>query len=343
MVVNDMDEHPFAPFIRILGKGPRLSRSLTRQEAADAATMVLARKVEPQQLGAFLCLLRVRTETPAEIAGFAQAIQKSLSLPVQKPTIELDWPSYAGKSRRLPLFILAALLLAENGISILMHGAEPHTQGRLYTEAALSALGIAPASSVNEAITQIKTRNFAYLPLKTLNPLLEEIMGLKTLLGLRSPLHSVLRNLNPLQAKASLMSVFHPNYRALHCEAGQLMGQGNLACFKGDGGEAERRVEKPCLVEGLRDGQAFREEWPALLDAAPMAETDLDPGQLARIWQGEICDPYGEAVIAATAAVALHLVGRSSSIGDADALAKRMWQDRKATALLAKSQRPAFY
>ena len=51
-------EHPFAQFVRILGKGKRGARSMTREEAREAMGMLLDGKVEDTQLGAFLMLLR---------------------------------------------------------------------------------------------------------------------------------------------------------------------------------------------------------------------------------------------------------------------------------------------
>jgi len=53
------EEHPFAPFIRILGKGKNGSRSLTVDEAYESMSMVLEDKVTAEQVGAFLMLLRV--------------------------------------------------------------------------------------------------------------------------------------------------------------------------------------------------------------------------------------------------------------------------------------------
>jgi anthranilate phosphoribosyltransferase len=49
-------EHPFAEFIRILGKGKNGSRPLTQDEAYQAMRMILAGEVEEIQLGAFLML-----------------------------------------------------------------------------------------------------------------------------------------------------------------------------------------------------------------------------------------------------------------------------------------------
>ncbi|HVI50903.1 MAG TPA: glycosyl transferase family protein [Candidatus Sulfotelmatobacter sp.] len=321
-------EHPFAQYVRVLGKGPNLSRPLTLDETRAAVSMILKGEVEPVQLGAFLCLMRVKTETPDEVAGFALAVRDGLDMPADFPRPDIDWPSYAGKSRQLPLFILSALLLARHGLKVAMHGTEGHTAGRLYTRETLAALGIPAAVSLAEAGRQLNQDNFTYVPLEVLNPRLLEIFELKPLLGLRSPLHTVARNLNPFDAKAALMSVFHPNYRGVHRDASLLMGLSTIACFKGDGGEIERRPEKPCVVEGLQNGQPFEEEWPPLVDSSPGAESSLEPNRLAALWRGETSDAHAEMVVVSTAAIALRLSAKAASPAEAVALAQSWWDNR---------------
>ncbi len=132
--------HPFARFINILGRGKTLTRSLTIEEAEEAMAMILAGETLPEQLGAFLMLLRVKEESPAEIAGFVRAARATMQAPARAPHVDVDWSSYAGKGRQLPWFTLSALILARNGWRVFMHGAEAHTQGRIYTGAALRAL-----------------------------------------------------------------------------------------------------------------------------------------------------------------------------------------------------------
>ncbi len=324
-----MPEHPFAPFVRILGKGPHLSRPLTLDEARAAGRMIMDGAVEPEQLGAFLCLLRVKIETPDELAGLALAVRESMTVPSPRPAVDIDWPSYAGKARRAPLFILAALLLAQNGLSIAMHGTEGHTAGRVYTEETLARLGVPAATSLTDAAGQLARRHFTFMPLGLLHPRLPDLMELKWLLGVRSPLHSVLRHVNPFDARLTLVSVFHPNYRPLHRDAALAMGQRDIACFKGDGGEVERRPEKPCLVEGLRDGCVFSEEWPPTLDMAGAGDSPLDPDYLAGLWRGACADPLAEAAVTGTAALVLRCAGRAGSFAEAEALARKLWAGRR--------------
>ena len=115
-----MAEHEFAKYIRILARGKTKSRSLTGEEAEAAMAMVLGGEVEPEQLGAFLMLMRLKEETAEEVTGFTRAARASLGLPSGGPVPDLDWSSYAGKRRQLPWFLLAAMVLVQGGVRIFM-------------------------------------------------------------------------------------------------------------------------------------------------------------------------------------------------------------------------------
>lgn len=322
-------EHPFAPYVRILGKGPTLSRSLTLEETEAAVGMILRAEVEPIQLGAFLCLIRVKTETPDELAGFTRACRNALPLPAERPAVDLDWPTYAGKSRRLPWFILSALLLVRHGVTVFMHGTDGHTAGRLFTGAALEALGIASAESLEDAAARLRRDRFAYLPLARLSPAMQGIIGLKKMLGLRNPMHTVARMLNPFDAPCQIMGVAHPPYRDAHQKAAALLGQPRLAVFKGEGGEAERRPEKPCEVLTVTDGVLDGTVWaPMAQTPAVRHDTVMDLDRFRAVWAGGMRDDEGEAVVVATAAVALVLLGRAKSQQEAEALARALWETR---------------
>ena len=325
------EEHPFAPYVRIIGKGPHLSRPLTEDEMIEAARMILAGAVEPVQLGAFLCVLRVRTEEPAEAAGFVRAVRESLDVPADAPPVDVDWPAYAGKKRQLPWFVLAALLLAENGVRVFMHGAEGHTPGRIYVSEALAALGVGEAASLADAAGRLARDDFAYLQLGGLSPRLHDIMGYRHLLGLRSPVHTFARLINPFAAPHSLQAVFHPNYRDVHRLSAHLLNQPRMAVFKGEGGEGERRPEKPVLVQSLRGGEMVDTEWPKILDDSVQHDEAMDLGRLAAVWRGDEDTPYPIAAVTGTAAIVLDLTGRADGPHAAQAAAETLWEKRDRT------------
>ena len=329
MNMMENTEHPFAKFIKILGKGKKGARSLTQQEAYRAMQMIMAGEIEDVQLGAFLMLMRIKEETPEELAGFAQAAREFFILPESTVQVDLDWATYAGKRRHLPWFILTTLLLTENGIKIFMHGADGHTEGRIYTQEVLNVLGIQAANSIAEAAQQIEKNNFSYLPLQKFCPKLHEMIELRSLMGLRSPVHTLVKMLNPLNASHTIQGIFHPSYRAVHQQAGLLLGQHNMAVLKGEGGETERNPDVECLVQSVIDGQLLDEQWPALFARRHVKAESLDPQQLISHWQGKTEDEFATATIIGTAAIALKLLGKAQTQQQAQQLATDYWLNRQ--------------
>jgi len=321
-------EHPFAQYVRILGKGKNGSRPLTQDEAFDAFRMILDDEVLPEQLGAFLMLMRVKEEEPEELAGFIRAVKESLLIPTNAPEIHLDWSSYAGKRRHLPWFILSTLLLAQNDVNVFMHGASGHTAGRLYTKDVLTALGIAPCTSLQESADRIRETGFAYLDLAHLSTKLHKIIELRPILGLRSPVHTISRMLNPFDAPYMMQGIFHPGYRPMHQEAALLLKQPHLAVIKGDGGEIERDPDAACLVQSVHNGKMSDEEWPAMFDKRHVKDAGLDVQRLRTTWQGNDNDEYGIGAVIGTTAITLKMMGHANDISSAETQATAMWEAR---------------
>ena len=323
------EPHPFARFVAILGRGKSLTRSLTIEEAEEAMDMILRGEALPEQLGAFMMLLRVKEESPEEIAGFVRAARKLIVLPETVPHVDIDWSSYAGKRRQLPWFLLAVLLLARNGYRIFMHGTEGHTPGRLYTRETLERLGFPAASSLDEAAGQIARHNLAYVPLEVLSPKLRELIDLRPIFGLRSPVHTLSRMLNPFDASCMLQGIFHPGYMEIHQGAAVLLKQRHMAVFRGEGGEIERRPNKPCEVWTVHDGETDVERWqPILPEPRQAPDKEMDFNDLRALWQGETTNEYAEAAVAGTLAIVLKALGRADSMEEAQAAAETLWRDR---------------
>lgn len=322
-VSGSRGDHPFASTVRTVGRGKHLSRSLSESEAAEAMGMILDGQVEAEQLGAFLIVLRYRGESPQELAGFVRAARDRLRGPISLKA-DLDWPSYADKHCQLPYFALAALLLAEHGIRVAMHGIPG--AGPVTTPKVLDALGIAPARSFEGAAKALEARNLAYLPIETFSPPLARLFRLRPILGVRSAANTFARELNPLQAPHQLQGVFHPTYLPVHQETARLLGQPYAAIFKGGGGEVQRNPEKPCRVAALSD----EEIWPALTSGAhhPWRDEPPDPGGVAALWRGERQAPGPEAAVIGTAAIALKLLGRAPTQEQALAMAGELWCER---------------
>ena len=126
-----------------------------------------------------------------------------------------------------------------------MHGFDGHTAGRLYTGEVLHALGLPPAENFAQAAAQLAQHRFAYLDLGKISPSLARMMGFKKILGLRSPVHTIARMINPFGAPCLLQGIFHPNYMKTHRDAALLLGERHMTVFRGEGGEIERRPASP--------------------------------------------------------------------------------------------------
>lgn len=319
--------HPFAEIIRTIGRGATLSRPLTENEAEAAMQMILTGQVQPVQLGAFLLLLRYRGETPPELVGFVRATRKRLR-EMPDADADLDWPSYADRHKQLPYFLLSALLLAANGVRIVLHGIEG--VGDVTTPKVLRALGVVPATSAADAEAQLRKRGLTYLPLRMICPEMQSLFDLRPILGVRSPANSLCRELNPAGASFQLQGVFHPTYLPSHSETAKMLGQPHAAIFKGGGGEIQRNPDKSCRVATVDDGVIAEETWAAMTPAErhPWRDEPADPHRVGALWRGEWAAGGPEAAVIGTTAIALKLLQRAATQGEATELARQMWQER---------------
>ncbi|MBL4805691.1 MAG: glycosyl transferase family protein [Rhodobacteraceae bacterium] len=323
------EPHPFAKFVAILGRGKTKQRHLTIEEASESMAMILRGEARPEQIGAFLMLLRLKEESPGEIAGFTLGTRAVLKLPGVIPEVDIDWSSYAGKRRQLPWFLLSVILLSQNGVRVMMHGSGEHTPGRIYTASTLEYLGYPVATTLAEAAEQIAERNLGFIALEHLCPPLQDLMELKPILGLRSPVNSFSRMINPFNAPVMMQGIFHRGFMDIHAGAGILLGQPVTTVFRGEGGEIERRPNKPTVAGTARDGKITTESWPQLLeDGHAAADLEMDLGNLVAVWQGKKVSEYATASITGTLAITLKSLGKADTVEAAQAIANDMWDAR---------------
>ncbi|MBV0911078.1 glycosyl transferase family protein [Anianabacter salinae] len=309
-----------AVHVATLGRGPGRSRSLTRDEAADAMTLMLSGQAAPEAVGALLMLLRMKGETADEIAGLAGAAQDACPA---LPAAALDWPSYAaGRTRGLPWFLLSARLVAQAGHRVVLHGWNGTDAA---VRAHLAGAGIPAASTAAEAHSALDRDGLVYLPLEAVHPTLFALLSLRSKLGLRSCVNTVARMLNPARAPASVQGVFHPSYRLLQADAARALGWPSLTVIKGGGGEFERHPGKPVTGFGLRGGIPFERVFSDMeAGAVRLAEGPRPETTLEGLWSGRMHDAFAEAVVIGTAALALDTLGVTAP----EDMARHLWTTR---------------
>jgi anthranilate phosphoribosyltransferase len=215
------------------------------------------------------------------------------------------------------------LALGQSGVPVLMHGTNEFSGG-MTVAAALARLGVPLGGDL---VVDLTLRGFVYVPVERLHARFAALLGLRRVLGLRSPLNTVARLLNPAGAAASVDGVFHPPYIETHLAVAPMVGQQRLVVLKGGGGEAERNPAKPVSVH-LWDAAEGRREivLPALV--ARVSGADEEP-EIAAVWRGEVVDPAIEARIVGTVALGLMAVARCDE-RQGDAEAHVVWQNRRA-------------
>lgn len=303
-----------APFVRIVAQGKGRARAMTLGEAQEAMAVILEGRAAPEAVGGLLMVLRLRGEEPQEIAGFTAALRAHVSGTL--PPADLDWPSYAaGRSRGAPLYLLAARLVAQAGMRVSVHGYNAYQNANLST------------ADIRELVGPL----VRYDPLAGLSPKAFELLDLRSDLGLRSCINTVLRMWNPSCAPATVQGVFHPSYRSLQAQAADMLGQKTLTIIKGGGGEFERHPSKDIICFGLRDGAHILQTAPAILSQTRRlhdVEAQVDPMAL---WRGDIDDPFAEATVTGTAALALWTVDPTATLDLAQEKAKALWANRAIT------------
>ena len=201
-----------APLLKDIGRGKEGARSLDAAQAEEILAAVLDGQVEALQLGAFVMAMRIKGESLDELQGFLKAVTaRCLPLVPQSPTVVL--PSYNG-SRKLPnLTALLALLLAQEGVQVLVHG-PAHDPARVTTAEIFQVLGLPMAQDADDVLHAWSRHEPVFITTEVLCPSLAQLLDLRWTVGLRNSGHTVAKLLDPCQGPHSLRVVnyTHPEY-----------------------------------------------------------------------------------------------------------------------------------
>ena len=329
----DDERKRLAKHIATLGAGIGQSRPLTMSEAEDAFSIILKGASDPVQIGALLSVMNFRGETAAELAGFVQAARTHIGASdPQSSSVALDWPAYISpKSRQMPWFLQAALLVAGAGYKVLLHGRDGGggTGGMLVSAA--SALGIPICASPAAASEALADHGIAYLPVAAMSSQLDRLLSLYGLLETRSPVNSVMPLLNPLSAPASIMGVVRPAYRDLHRDAGVLLGCRNMTILGTRRDAAEATPFRLSTLLRLVNGTAHDILVPAEPEPKAYPLTGMTSLEYWHaVWVGTLRDDRASAIITETVAIALlTLSGKEGVLEEHRAIAWELWEIRR--------------
>lgn len=243
-----------AAYLRDIGRGREGARSLDRAQACDLMGALLDGRTSDLEAGAFCMAMRMKGETAEELVGFLDAVHARIT-PVDtddQPTVIL--PSYNG-ARRLPVLTpLLALLLARQGMAVIVHGQS--TEGSRVSSAQVLA----------QEVLATVSREVQLRSTTALLPGLGRLLAMREVIGVRNTAHTLVKLLNPARQTSLLMVCHtHPEYRESMAAALALTRQPALL-FRGTEGEpvfdARRRPRVEWIHEGERQEVLEAQEGP---------------------------------------------------------------------------------
>jgi anthranilate phosphoribosyltransferase len=202
-----------AAFVRKVGKGKTLSKSLDREEAARAFSLLLDGGFTDAQAGAFLQALRINELAQEELDGLMDAFLARQpgalpSLPSGGYTLNLasDTPRKGGYAS-----LLASALLAAEGVPVGVVKSEPLLSGNAESWdatwgllAAVHDAGCCDTAHAPSLLFKVEANDLV--------PSLRALRKIRKELGFRSCLHTAEKLLNPWGDKPIVLGISHKHY-----------------------------------------------------------------------------------------------------------------------------------
>ncbi|GAB3183218.1 DNA-binding protein YbiB [Hydrogenophaga aquatica] len=282
-------------YIKDIGRGKDGARALSREAASDLLGQVLDGQASDLEVGAFCIAMRVKGETPDEMAGFLDAVHARLPATARGSVPTVILPCYNG-ARKLPaLAALLALLLARRGLRVLIHG-QTVDPGRVTTHEVLGALaqqGMIRQPVLSSLADLPDEAGTWFLPTAGLLPSLQKLLDVRRVVGLRNSAHSLVKLLNPCTGPSLLVSSYtHPEY--LHSMGAVLRLTGTHAMLlRGTEGEPVADPRRTPQLDLFSEGDCRTVEPQQAGSLASLP--DLPPGQdreataqyIAQVLRGE--------------------------------------------------------
>ena len=242
-------------FIKEIGRGKDGARALSREQAGEMFGKILDGFASDLEVGAFCLAMRIKGETAEEMCGFLDATQQRLRkiqiCPTLPRRIPVVIPSYNG-ARKLPVLTpLLALLLAREGLPVVIHGTATEDK-RIFTSEVLAALGIVEQASFEPLIQG----RVAFYPTAILHSGLQRLLDVRRVVNLRNSAHSLVKLMLPCEGPQILVTSYtHPEYAESMEQILRLMGSCALL-VRGTEGEPVADARRTPKMTRISCGQA---------------------------------------------------------------------------------------
>ncbi|HEY8486537.1 MAG TPA: anthranilate phosphoribosyltransferase, partial [Limnochordales bacterium] len=247
---------------------------LEEPEAEAAMGTIMAGEATPAQIGAFLVALRMKGETPAEVAGCARALRRSalaVKASTARPVLDTCGPG-GDRSFTINISTAAAIIAAAAGIPVAKHG-NRSVSSRSGSADVLEALGVPLALTPEQAARCLERAGIAFLFAPAFHPAMRHAQGPRRELEIRTIFNLLGPLANPAGAPVQLLGVYHPSAVDLVAEALLRLGTQRALVVCGREGLDELSPAGPSVAawvepQGIRRFEVRPED--AGLDPAPL-------------------------------------------------------------------------
>ena len=254
-------------------------RDLSREEAREAMGAIMMGEATPAQIGGFLVALRLKGETPDEIAGFAEAIRgQVLEVRPQRDDL-VDTAGTGGDGQStINISTAAALVAAAAGAGVAKHGNRAVSSASGSADV-LEALGFSldcPPERIERSIDEL---GFGFLFAPAHHPGFRHAAPVRKELATRTVFNVLGPLTNPAGARAQVVGVYNAALVRTIAEVLARLGARRAFVVHGFGGIDELSPAGPNLVCEVVDGEVReREVDPRALGLARCSPEELRGG-----------------------------------------------------------------
>jgi anthranilate phosphoribosyltransferase len=323
-----------------------MGASLSSLEARAAFESVMAGEASVAQLSALLVALRVKGETPEEVAGAASALRGAMvRLRAERPEELVDTCGTGGGAvGTFNISTAAALVAAGAGVRIAKHGNRSFTS-RCGSADVLEALGVAIEVPVPVMEASLRDAGIVFMFAPLMHPAMRHVGPVRRELGIPTVMNIVGPLANPAGAGRQVVGV--ADARRVPLIAGALASLGTIHALvvHGEPGMDEISPLGTTQVVEIRSGHEPR-EWTIDPDRYGLATGDAgeltggspreNAAAILAVLDGS-APPTAIAVVLLNAAAAIHVSSTASGeFGDALEIARAALDDGRAFAALER-------
>jgi len=229
-------------------------RNLSKHDASSAMDEIMTGNATPAQFGSFVTALRLKGETPDEIAGMALVMrEKSLHVDIDARAVDTCGTGGDG-SGTFNISTTAGFVLAGTGIIVAKHGNRAMS-GTCGSADVLEALGVKITLGPNGVKRCLEEVGFGFMFAQTFHPSMKYAAGPRREIGIRTVFNMLGPLTNPANVDSQLIGVADPNLAEKIIEVLAILGSRHALVVHGAGGLDEISLEGPTKIWELKNRQ----------------------------------------------------------------------------------------